>query len=149
MTSIMEKTNELARKGDLVGLKDMFDNNVIIWFKNPMFKIACDNKHYHIMRYIATKHKYLYYCFGNAYGSNLFNHYCREHQIDIIIEIIKITIMIKQPIDFNSRETVIINRGTYYQDIMFQLVKRTETHMKIISYLESCGAKPINKKLIV
>ncbi len=149
MTSIIKKTNELARKGDLVGLKNMFDNNEIIWFNNPMFEIACSNKHYHIMRYIATKHKYLYYSFENGCGINLFNHYCREYQIDIIIEIIKITILIKRPIEFNSREKVIINRGTYFQDIMFQLIKRKETHKKIISYLESCGANPINKKLIV
>ena len=112
----MEITNELARKGELIGLKDMFDNNDIIWFKNPMFKIACDNKHYHIMRYIATKHKYLYYSFGNAYGSNLFNHYCRKQQIDIVIEIIKITIRIKRLIDFTSRETIVscvIPNGTF------------------------------------
>ena len=148
MESIINKTNELARKGDLVGLKYIFDNNKIIWFKNPMFKIACDNKHYHIMKYIATKHKYLYYSFGNAYGSNLFNHYCREHQIDIVIEIIKITIRIKRLIDFTSRETIIKNNGTYNQSIMHQLTTHKDTHKKIIYYLESCGASIIHKKLI-
>ena len=159
------KINKLAEKGDLVGLKYIYDNDTVdeydksLLYTNVLFGIACDNKHYHIMRYLVTKYKFSNklrgytessnLSIGDVLGCNLFNHYCREHQIDIIIEIIKITIMIKRPIDFNSRETVIINRGTYFQSIMFQLFKRTETHMKIISYLESCGAKPINKKLIV
>jgi len=78
----------------------------------------------------------LYYLFGNACGSNLFNHYCRKQQIDIVIEIIKITIRIKRLINFTSRKTVIINNGTYYQSIMYKLTTCKDTHKKII-----CGVR--------
>ena len=159
------KINKLAEKGDLVGLKYIYDNDTVdeydksLLYTNVLFGIACDNKHYHIMRYLVTKYKFSNklrgytessnLSIGDVLGCNLFNHYCRERQIDIIIEIIKITIKIKQPIDFEINELIIINNRNNWVHIIDQLSTSKNTHNKIISYVESCGVGLIHEKLII
>jgi hypothetical protein len=148
-TQLLDYAHDMCKIGNLYALKVTLSNNKIVWKYQDLFRLACDNKQYHIMRYLALNYYCIFYLFTNAYGSILFNHYCRERKIDIVIEIIKITIKEKRIINLNQRETINIGRNTYFQPIMYQLTKNIEINKNIINYLESCGAGIINMKLIL
>lgn len=87
---------------------------------------------------------------GSGNGMMLLKRYCAKEQIDIVIEIIKTTIMKKTLYDFNFYATVLdVNRNFHDLTISEELSRYKNKPKKGISYLESCGAKPINKKLII
>ena len=150
----MRIPNGLAENGDLAGLKYYFDNRIPHYNDGyndaVLFCIACENKHYHIMKYLSSRMEHICSIFGIGSGNGmmLLKEYCKKQQFDIVIEIIKITIRKKKLYDFNFRETVWDVNGTpHFRTISEELARYENKPNKGIYYLESCGAHIIHKKL--
>lgn len=116
-----------------------------------LLRIACGKNYYHIMKYLLLEKNCITYMLTGSGTINQFKYFCGINKINTIMNIIKITL--------NGHKRIIFNQSYIYKsrygnltkgkNIMQLLMEHTETHMKIIYYLESCGAKPINKKLII
>ena len=146
-----------CRDGDVYGLAKILSQiceGNILYYELPvkLFIIACDNNHYHIMRYLLQ-----------VYPQHILNHfasprfsilatYCKKNKLNIVMRLIKITLDNKCPVDFKLCSIIISDMflEPTSETIMEHLIRRySETHQKIISYLECCGAKSYSKKIVL
>ena len=134
-----------CKNGNFQAIKDILEKNPLLKRQMPetFITTVCKYEHINILEYFMN---YFDYIDLNTQEGNIFNYCCRMNKINTIKNIIKITGKNKLVIDFNINEYRRngVENGGYIGTIITQIENPI-----IISYLESCGAKPINKKLIV
>jgi len=102
---------------------------------------ACKCNHFHILEFLIN-----YFDVNlNTREENMFNHLCRQNNINALKNIIKITAKNKQVIDFNINEYREYGAwGEYIGTIITQIENPV-----ILSYLGCCGAGSDNYRIIL
>jgi len=137
-----------CKSGNIIELKKILEDNPELKeiTNYTFFCRACDNNHYHIMRYLANYYDYDF----NKRDENIFNYNCRRNNLNVIKTIISITIQKKSYIDFNVNEYVEYGAwGEEIGKIANQLKDHKTKSQNIINYLESCGATSYSNKIIL
>ncbi len=140
-----------CKNGNLQDIMSILEKEPLLKRINPYIFIAtaCKNNHFNIIKYLMD---YFDETDLNTEEDNIFNQYCRKNKINTLKNIIKITQKNKKVINFNIIESREYGIWVYHNGVWVYRTGPIITRIKnpvILSYLESCGAKLIDKKLII